>query len=121
VLFDAHSIHSELPWLFDGRLPDLNLGTVNGSSAAPSLRAALLRVLEGQNTFSHVADGRFKGGHITRHYGRPAAGWHAIQLEMCWRCYMAESAPYVLDDTRANCVRPLLQQLLHTMLVWTPE
>ncbi|NVO07852.1 MAG: N-formylglutamate amidohydrolase, partial [Rhodoferax sp.] len=121
VLFDAHSIHSELPWLFEGRLPDLNLGTVNGSSAAPTLRAALTQVLANQNTFSHVVDGRFKGGHITRHYGRPTQGWHAVQLEMCWCCYMAETAPYVLDPQRAARVRPLLQQLLHTLRAWTPE
>jgi N-formylglutamate deformylase len=121
VLFDAHSIHSELPWLFEGRLPDLNLGTVDGASASPSLRAALAQVLAGQSTFSHVVDGRFKGGHITRHYGRPTESWHAIQLEMCWNCYMAETAPYVLDPMRANRVRPLLQQLLQTMLAWTPQ
>lgn len=120
VLFDAHSIQSEVPWLFEGRLPDLNLGTADGSSAEPSLRAALAQVLAGQSRYSQVVDGRFKGGHITRHYGRPDQGWHAIQLEMCWSCYMAEQPPYVLDATRANAVRPLLQQLVHTMLHWKP-
>ena len=120
LLFDAHSIHSELPWLFEGRLPDLNLGTANGSSCAPALRDALAQVLAQQTGFSQVVDGRFKGGHITRHYGRPAEGWHAVQLEMCWCCYMAETAPYVLDPARAARVRPLLQQLLHTLLAWTP-
>jgi N-formylglutamate deformylase len=121
VLFDAHSIHSQLPWLFEGRLPDLNLGTVNGSSTAPSLRAALALVLTRQSRFSQVVDGRFKGGHITRHYGRPAEGLHAIQLEMCWSTYMAEQPPYVMDETRASQVRPLLQQLVQTMLDWKPE
>jgi N-formylglutamate deformylase len=121
VLFDAHSIHSELPWLFEGRLPDLNLGTVNGSSAAPGLRDALAQVLAGQSRFSQVVDGRFKGGHITRHYGRPKEGWHAIQLEMCWSTYMAEKAPYLLNEARANHVRPVLQQLVQTMMAWKPE
>lgn len=121
VLFDAHSIQSQVPWLFEGRLPDLNLGTVSGSSAAPSLRNALAQVLGSQSNYSHVLDGRFKGGHITRHYGRPDQGWHAIQLEMCWSCYMAEAPPYVLDEPRAAQVRPLLRQLLQTMLAWTPE
>ncbi len=121
VLFDAHSIRSTVPWLFEGRLPDLNLGTVNGSSTAPTLRAALAEVLASQNTFSQVVDGRFKGGHITRHYGRPAEAWHAIQLEMCWSTYMAEQPPYVLDEARARRVRPLLQQLLQTMMDWKPE
>ena len=121
VLFDAHSIRSQVPWLFEGSLPDLNLGTVNGNSTAPSLRAALEQVLARQSRFSQVVDGRFKGGHITRHYGRPAESWHAIQLEMCWSTYMAEQAPYVLDETRANQVRPLLQQLVQTMLAWKPD
>ena len=121
LLFDAHSIRPELPWLFEGRLPDLNLGTVNGSSAAPSLRDALAQVLAGQSRYSQVVDGRFKGGHITRHYGRPAAGWHAIQLEMGWDCYMGATPPYVLDEGRAAQVRPLLQQLLNTLLAWKPD
>ena len=121
VLFDAHSIHSVVPWLFEGRLPDLNLGTVNGSSTAPGLRASLAQVLASQSQFTQVVDGRFKGGHITRHYGRPDQGWHAIQLEMCWSTYMAEQPPYVLDETRANQVRPLLQQLVQTMIDWKPS
>lgn len=121
VLFDAHSIRSEVPWLFEGRLPDLNLGTASGTSAAPTLHGALAQVLASQTAFTQVVDGRFKGGHITRHYGRPAEGWHAIQLEMCWSTYMAETAPYVLDEARANRVRPLLQQLVQTMLNWKPD
>jgi N-formylglutamate deformylase len=121
VLFDAHSIQSAVPWLFEGRLPDLNLGTVNGSSADATLRTALAQVLANQNTFSHVVDGRFKGGHITRHYGRPAEGWHTIQLEMCWSTYMAEQPPYLLDAARANRVRPVLRQLVQTLLDWKPE
>ena len=121
VLFDAHSIQSQVPWLFEGHLPDLNLGTVNGSSTAASLRDALAQVLASQSTFSQVVDGRFKGGHITRQYGRPAEGWHAIQLEMCWSTYMAEQPPYVLDEARARQVRPLLQQLVQTLIDWKPE
>ena len=121
VLFDAHSIQSAVPWLFAGRLPDLNLGTVNGSSTAASLHDALAQLLASQSTFSQVVDGRFKGGHITRHYGRPAEGWHAIQLEMCWSTYMAEQPPYVLDEARARQVRPLLQQLVQTLIDWKPE
>ena len=71
VLFDGHSIKSELPWLFEGTLPHMNLGTVGGTSCAPSLRDALAAVLAAQASYSHVVDGRFKGGHITRQYGRP--------------------------------------------------
>ena len=120
VLFDGHSIKSELPWLFEGRLPDLNLGTVNGSSAAPALRDALTAVLQNQTQYTHVVDGRFKGGHITRHYGRPAEHMHAIQLEMCWRCYMPEEPPFALDPPGVASITPVLKALVQTMIDWRP-
>jgi len=120
VLFDGHSIKSEVPWLFEGTLPDLNLGTVNGSSSAAGLRDALAAVLQSQNTFTQVVDGRFKGGHITRHYGRPLEGTHAIQLEMCWKCYMEEQPPYAIDWSRARRITPVLQSLVQTMIDWRP-
>jgi N-formylglutamate deformylase len=121
ILWDGHSIKSELPWLFEGRLPDLNLGTAGGASCAPSLRAALADVLARQRSFSHVVDGRFKGGHITRHYGRPTEGVHAIQLEMCWSCYMKEEPPYVVDPARAARLVPVLRDLLQATLDWRPD
>jgi N-formylglutamate deformylase len=119
VLFDAHSIKSELPWLFEGTLPHLNLGTVEGRSCGPSLRQALMDVLSREQRFSHVVDGRFKGGHITRGYGRPDAGVHAVQLEMCWRAYMDESPP-AWNDERAREIRPVLTGLVRTMIDWRP-
>ncbi|CAD5372004.1 N-formylglutamate deformylase [Rubrivivax sp. A210] len=121
VLFDAHSIKSELPWLFEGRLPHLNLGTVGGSSCAPALRERLAAVLASQAAYSHVVDGRFKGGHITRHFGNPAAGVHTVQLEMCWRAYMDETPPYGWHDERAAAVTPLLRALVQAMLDWRPQ
>ena len=121
VVFDGHSIMSELPWLFEGRLTDLNLGTVDGASCAPSLRAALGAVLAAQSTYSHVVDGRFKGGHITRRYGRPAEGRHAVQLEMTWRCYMREEPPYAVDPERMATLRPTLRALIRTMRDWKPD
>ena len=120
VLFDGHSIKSELPWLFEGRLWDLNLGTASGQSCAPTLRAALVEVLQGQSRFTQIADGRFKGGHITRHYGRPGEGVHAVQLEMTWCCYMDETPPYAWNATRAAEVQPLLRRLVETMRDWRP-
>ena len=77
--------------------------------------------LDRQTAFGHVTDGRFKGGYITRHYGRPADGVHAVQMEMCWRCYMNEAAPYALDPHRVALLRPLLRDLLQTMLDWKPD
>jgi len=73
-------------------------------------------VLAAQSRFSHVVDGRFKGGTITRRYGRPADGVHAVQMEMCWHCVMDEAPPYAYDAARAAGVRPLLRELLATML-----
>jgi N-formylglutamate deformylase len=120
VVFDAHSIKSELPWLFEGTLPHMNLGTAEGQSCAPALRDALAEVFEAQRDYSHVVDGRFKGGHITRHYGRPEAGVHTVQLEMCWRAYMEEMPPYRWHEGRAAAVTPVLEQLVKTMIAWRP-
>ncbi len=116
VLFDAHSIKSELPWLFEGRLPDLNLGTASGASCSAGLRNALAAVLAAQTQFTQVVDGRFKGGYITRQYGLPVQGVHAVQLEMCWRCYMEEAPPFEFDPARAAAVLPLLRRLVETLL-----
>lgn len=120
VLFDAHSIKGELPWLFEGPLPDMNLGTVEGSSCSPSLRERLAAVFAAQSRYSHVVDGRFRGGHITRHYGQPHAGVHAVQLEMAWRAYMDEAPPYAWHEAKAAKVTPLLRELVQAMLEWRP-
>ncbi|MEP6739810.1 MAG: N-formylglutamate deformylase [Caldimonas sp.] len=121
LLFDGHSIKSQLPWLFEGRLPDLNVGTAGGTSCAPALRDAVAAVLAAQSRYTHVVDGRFKGGHITRHYGQPHEGVHALQLEMCWSCYLAdESTPRDWSDAQAADVLPLLRRLLEAMLAWRP-
>jgi N-formylglutamate deformylase len=121
LLFDGHSIRSRLPWLFDGVLPDLNLGTAEGRSCAPGLRQALAQVLQQYPQFSHVVDGRFKGGYITRHFGQPAAGRHAVQLVMCWSSYMEEAAPYRVDPQRAAALAPVLRGLVHALLAWRPD
>ncbi|MFG6429109.1 N-formylglutamate deformylase [Roseateles sp. LYH14W] len=122
LLFDGHSIRSELPWLFDGQLPALNLGTADGAACAPGITERLAALLAGQARFSHVVNGRFKGGYITRHYGRPDAGQHAVQLEMCQRCYMDETAEPsgAYDEHGAASVAPLIEQLLREMLAWEP-
>jgi N-formylglutamate deformylase len=119
LLWDGHSIQSVLPWLFEGKLPDLNLGTAGGASCAPGLREALARVLASQPGYTHVVDGRFKGGYITRHYGKPGDGVHAVQLEMCFSCYMAqESPPWTIDSQRAATLQPVLRALLQAALDW---
>jgi N-formylglutamate deformylase len=120
VLFDGHSIKSELPWLFDGVLPHMNLGTVGRAAAARRRCARGGRRAGRAVRYTHVVDGRFKGGHITRSYGRPADGVHAVQLEMCWRAYMDEGPPYAWHDARALAVTPLLRAWCTTMLEWRP-
>ncbi|MFG6413207.1 N-formylglutamate deformylase [Roseateles sp. DC23W] len=122
LLFDGHSIRSELPWLFEGRLPALNLGTADGASCAPAITERLAALLAGQAEFSQVVNGRFKGGYITRHYGRPTQGWHAVQLEMCQRCYMDEACVprEAYDETFAAAVAPLIEKMLQEMLACRP-
>ncbi|WP_425600346.1 N-formylglutamate deformylase [Luteimonas deserti] len=111
VLWEAHSIRGTLPFLFDGRLPDLNLGTAGGASCSRALQARLVGVLEAQSGFDAVANGRFKGGFITRHYGRPDASVEAVQLEISQRCYMDE-VTFAWDQARADALIPLLHRML---------
>jgi N-formylglutamate deformylase len=122
VLFDAHSIKAELPWLFEGRLPDLNLGTVHAASCAASLRTSLIEVLQAQTDYSHVADGRFKGGHITRHFGQPSQGVHAVQLEMGWHTYLEDGAdtPQWHAQRASALTQRVLRPLITTMQAWRP-
>lgn len=121
LLFDAHSIRSEIPWLFEGRLPDLNLGTADGTSCAASLRDTVAQCLIDQSRYTHAVDGRFKGGYITRHYGNPAAGVHSLQLEICQCLYMDESPPHDFRPDLADNLRPVLQSVIDAMLNWQPD
>jgi len=119
LLFDAHSILSVVPRFFEGKLPDLNLGTANGTSCKPSLETALTRVLESARDYTHVVNGRFTGGYITRAYGEPANGVHAVQLEQAQSSYMNEDSPYDYREDLAEGVRPTLRALLETTLGWS--
>ena len=111
VLWEGHSIRAVVPFLFDGRLPDFNLGTAGGASCSPARQARFAAVLESQHDYSHVINGRFKGGYITRQYGAPADGIDAIQLELAQVNYMDEdSFDYV--EERAAGVQALIRKLL---------
>ncbi|HUP30863.1 MAG TPA: N-formylglutamate deformylase [Usitatibacter sp.] len=118
ILWDAHSITSEVPRLFEGRLPDLNFGTSGGDSCDASLTAALTVAAARHPAYSSVVDGRFKGGFITRAYGDPAGGVHAVQLEMAERNYMDEESPYTFRGDLAARIRPVLRDLLVAALAW---
>lgn len=119
VLFEGHSIRSRVPRLFEGELPHLNLGTNSGRSCSPELSARLAGLLA-TSGLTQVVDGRFKGGWTTRHYGRPATGVYAVQLEVAARAYLDEPAgalseanwPPPYDPARAAGLRALLARLL---------
>ncbi|ALL69331.1 N-formylglutamate deformylase [Paraburkholderia caribensis MBA4] len=115
LLWEAHSIASLLPRLFDGKLPDLNLGTNAGQSCAPQVLDAITTTLDSQ-PFTWVANGRFKGGYITREFGRPEQGVHAIQLEMCQSTYMDESAPFAYRPELAARVKPVVESMMAAAL-----
>ncbi|MGA2779999.1 MAG: N-formylglutamate deformylase [Steroidobacteraceae bacterium] len=116
VLWDAHSILSTVPQLFEGRLPDLNLGTADGRSCSPSRASRLAEKLSAQTRFTSVVNGRFKGGYITRHYGNPAAGVDAVQLEIAQAAYLTEMRTPQFDLERAAPLRALLRGLVGTAL-----
>ena len=116
LLWEAHSIRSCVPRFFEGRLPDFNFGTSNGASAVAGLAEELAAVVERHGGYSAVANGRFKGGYITRHYGEPSQGVHAVQLELSQITYMQEQLPYAYDEALAAKIEPLLEQLVATAL-----
>jgi len=114
LLWDAHSIASRVPRLFDGALPDLNLGSFDLASCDPGIARAVYDHAE-DTGYSAVHNGRFKGGHITRHYGRPSRGVHALQLELAQSCYMDE-ASLRYDPAKAARLEKLLETLLRVFI-----
>jgi N-formylglutamate deformylase len=111
VLWDGHSIRSRVPMLFEGQLPDFNLGTAEGASCSAALQQALTNALEAQSRYSFVVNGRFKGGYITRHYGQPEQGVQAVQLELSQLNYMDEDSFAYVEDKAAQ-VQELITRLL---------
>jgi N-formylglutamate deformylase len=116
LLFDAHSIRSHVPRFFEGRLWDINLGTGDGITASPAIAEAAAAAARAAAGYSSILNGRFKGGYITRHYGRPAAGIEALQLELSQIVYMEEELPFRFRDDRAAGIRPHLRRVLDAML-----
>jgi N-formylglutamate deformylase len=120
VLYDAHSIRSRVPRLFEGELPQFNIGTNNGASCDAALTAAVGKICAA-STFTHVTNGRFRGGWITRHYGKPRQGVHALQMELAMRGYLHEPEtvnphtwPATLEDAHAATLRVALRDILDT-------
>ena len=115
LLWEGHSIRGVVPFLFDGRLPDLNLGTAGGASCAPRLQARLESALAAQADYDWVANGRFKGGYITRRYGDPAKGVDAVQLEISQHTYMDEDS-FAYAEAKAGALQRVLRGLLEVGL-----
>lgn len=115
ILYDCHSIRSVIPFLFDGQLPDFNIGTNGSVTCAPEIEALVDKTCRAATGFSTVLNGRFKGGWTTRHYGRPVDNLHAIQMELAQRTYMAEVAPWAWDQACADRLRPVLSRILNGM------
>ena len=116
VLYDCHSIRSVIPWLFEGVLPDFNIGTDDGRTCDPLIeQAALERTTATGRT--HVLNGRFRGGWTTRHYGRPGEGFHAIQMELAQSSHLAsEKPPFELDAGKTDSLRKQLAGILGGIL-----
>lgn len=115
ILYDCHSIRSDIPFLFEGQLPVFNTGTNNGETCAPIIQETVHQVCVGASGFDQVLNGRFKGGWTTRHYGRPQDNVHAIQMELAQRCYMQEHAPWSYSKPVADQIRPYLRQILENL------
>lgn len=118
ILYDCHSIRGHIPFLFDGILPDFNIGTNEGTACAPALENAVREICAGAGGFTSVLNGRFKGGWTTRHYGRPSEGLHAIQMELAQSTYMIESPPWDYVTAKADPLRKHLKSILITLSNW---
>lgn len=116
ILWDAHSIRGVVPQLFDGVLPDLNFGTAAGTSCAPDILKRVTAIAHAQSHFSVVENARFKGGYITRNYGKPDENVHTIQLEINQSIYMADDQAAMLDEGKCEKLRPLLKCFIAALI-----
>lgn len=115
LLWEGHSIRPELPFLFEGRLPDFNLGTASGSSFPNDVLAMLENILAAQSQYSWVSNGRFKGGYITRHYAQPDERIYAFQLELVQSAYM-DASMLKFDAEKAAPVQAIIEKMMHVSL-----
>ena len=120
ILYDCHSIRGDIPFLFEGRLPDFNTGTNLGTTCDPAIEAMVVARCEAAEGYTSVLNGRFKGGWTTRHYGRPAEGFHAIQMELAQATYCQESPPWTYLPERADRLRAHLTLILTDLQTWRP-
>ncbi len=115
ILYDCHSIRSEIGFLFDGVLPVFSIGTDDSTTCAPAIERATQHLCQAALGYDMVLNGRFKGGWTTRHYGRPETGIHAIQMELAQRAYMREAPPWDWHSKRADALRAPLKTILQNL------
>ncbi|MEO1680330.1 MAG: N-formylglutamate deformylase [Pseudomonadota bacterium] len=122
LLYDCHSIRSIVPRLFEGELPDFNIGTDGGRTCDPRVERSVVEICAAAPGFTSVLNGRFRGGWTTRHYGRPAEGWHAIQMELAQSTHLqSETEGWAFDESKAAALRPHLQRILERLAALAPE
>lgn len=116
LLFDCHSIRSEIPFLFDGVLPKLNVGNNQGRTCASKFSSIVEQICQQNTHYSSIINGRFIGGWTTRHYGKPDSNTHTIQMEIAQRAYLAtENPPFEFDQQKALKLRIVLTDILETL------
>jgi N-formylglutamate deformylase len=118
LLYDCHSIRSHIPFLFEGTLPDFNIGTNSGATCAPAMEERAAAICEAAPGFTMVRNGRFKGGWTARHYGRPDKGVHTLQMELAQSTYLeTEWAPFAYSEDKAARLRPHLKTILDSLIL----
>lgn len=121
ILYDCHSIRSRIPFLFEGTLPDFNIGTNMVETCDTQIERAVHDICAQATDYTSVLNGRFKGGYTTRHYGRPEQGWHAIQMELAQSTHLAsEAAPFAYNEAKAQALRAPLKHILTSLQNWSP-
>ncbi|MEB8386998.1 N-formylglutamate deformylase [Rhodobacteraceae bacterium KMM 6894] len=120
ILYDCHSIRSHIPFLFDGKLPDFNVGTNVGTTCDTTIESVVTQICEQADGYTSILNGRFKGGWTTRHYGRPSEGFHAIQMELAQSTHIHESPPWDIIPQRAERLRTHLTTILTSLQNWSP-
>lgn len=121
ILYDCHSIRSDIPFLFEGTLPDFNIGTNIGATCDPAIETVTQSICDAAQGYSSVNNGRFKGGWTTRHYGQPSNGVHAIQMELAQSTYLSsEASPWNYDENKAAKLRPYLTSILTELAELAP-
>jgi N-formylglutamate deformylase len=121
TLYDCHSIRSKIGALFEGELPNFNIGTNSGDACDAAITERVTAICAADERFSYVVNGRFKGGYITRHYGKPAAGVNALQMELACRGYMVEPELPVPENWPAPLqnpapILPVLKNIIESLL-----